>query len=208
MAKPILKFSEYEKNKENPFMKQAVEEIQKHIVKKYKNSTHAQREQRALVAAADLDTGEIFRTSLIRQIEVDDDQFTKLYLSEFKAFFNLSQSAIRVAGYIMQCMKPKKDMIMFILEDCMEYTGFKSKASIYKGLAELVAAEVIARGNHENLFYINPLIIFNGDRVSYTKEFIRKKESEEEQKQLDEAFKDEFQKQLELFGSDEEHSTE
>lgn len=90
----------------------------------------------------------------------------------------------------------------------MEYTGFKSKASIYKGLAELVAAEVIARGNHENLFYINPLIIFNGDRVSYTKEFIRKKESEEEQKQLDEAFKDEFQKQLELFGSDEEHSTE
>ena len=208
MAKPILKFSEYEKNKENPFMKQAVEEIQKHIVKKYKNSTHAQREQRALVAAADLDTGEIFRTSFIRQIEVDDDQFTKLYLSEFKAFFNLSQSAIRVAGYIMQCMKPKKDMIMFILEDCMEYTGFKAQASLYKGLAELVAAEVIARGNHENLFYINPLIIFNGDRVSYTKEFIRKKESEEEQKQLDEAFKDEFQKQLELFGSDEEHSTE
>ena len=28
-------------------------------------------------------------------------------------FFNLSQSAIRVFGYILTCMKPKNDMIIF-----------------------------------------------------------------------------------------------
>lgn len=174
MAKSILKFSDYEKNKENPFMKEAVEEIQKHVVKKFKNSTHASSEQRAVVAAADISTGEVFRTSFVRRVEVDDDQFTKLYLSKFKSFFNLSQPALRVAGYVMTCMKPKKDMIMFILDDCLEYTGFKSKASVYKGLAELIEEGIIARGNHENLFYINPLIIFNGDRVSFTEEFVRK----------------------------------
>lgn len=174
MAKSILKFSDYEKNRENPFMKQAVEEIQNHIVKKFKNSTHASSEQRAVVAAADISTGEVFRTSFVRRVEVDEDQFAKLYLAEFKAFFNLSQPAIRVAGYIMTCMKPKKDMIMFILDDCLEYTGFKSKASVYKGLAELLKEGIIARGTHENLFYINPLIIFNGDRVSFTREFVKK----------------------------------
>lgn len=174
MAKSILKFSDYEKNKENPFMKEAVEEIQRHVVKKFKNSTHASSEQRAVVAAADISTGEVFRTSFVRRVEVDDDQFTKLYLSKFKSFFNLSQPALRVAGYVMTCMKPKKDMIMFILDDCLEYTGFKSKASVYKGLAELIEEGIIARGNHENLFYINPLIIFNGDRVSFTEEFVRK----------------------------------
>ena len=38
------------------------------------------------------------------------------------AFFNLSQSAIRVFGYILTCMKPKNDMIIFDRRKCLEYT--------------------------------------------------------------------------------------
>ena len=38
--------------------------------------------------------------------KVDEEQFTKLYLSNFAAFFDLSQAAIRVFGYFMTCMKP------------------------------------------------------------------------------------------------------
>ena len=69
--------------------------------------------KKAVVAVADTDTGEVFKTSFIRQIEVDEEQFAKLYLANFAAFFNLSQSAIRVFGYILTCMKPKNDMIIF-----------------------------------------------------------------------------------------------
>lgn len=71
-------------------------------------------------------------------------------------------------------MKPKNDMIMFILEDCLEYTKYTSKGTVYRGLAELVKAEIIARGINENLWFINPLIVFNGDRVSFTKTYVRK----------------------------------
>ena len=137
------------------------------LLKNNKSSTGS--DKKAVVAVADTDTGEVFRTSFIRQIEVDEEQFAKLYLNNFAAFFDLSQAAIRVFGYIMTCMKPKNDMIMFILEDCLEYTKYTSKGTVYRGLAELVKAEIIARGINENLWFINPLIVFNGDRVSFTK---------------------------------------
>lgn len=173
MAKNELKLSDFQKNKENPFMKQAIEDIENHIVKKYKSSTGS--DKKAVVAVADTDTGEVFKTSFIRQIEVDEEQFAKIYLSNFGSFFDLSQAAIRVFGYIMTCMKPKNDMILFFLDKCMEYTRYSSKATIYKGLTELVKAEIIARGPVDNLWFINPLIVFNGDRVSFTKTYVRKK---------------------------------
>ena len=180
MGKSEIRLSDFRRNDENPFMKQAVEEVQKHIVKKYRNSTG--QGQRALVAAADIHTGEIFKTSFLRQMEVDEDQFVKLYLSNFAAFFDLSKAAIRVFGYFMQAMKPKSDMIVFLLDDCMEYTGYKSKDTIYRGLAELVHNEIIARGPNETLWFINPMICFNGDRVSFTKTFVKKKSIEAEKK--------------------------
>lgn len=187
MVKKELKLSDFQKNEENPFMKQAIEGIENHVVKKYRSNSGGDR--KAVVALADTATGEVFKTSFIRQIEVDEDQFAKIYLSNFGAFFDLSQAAIRVFGYIMTCMKPKNDMILFFLDKCMEYTKYNSKATIYKGLTELVRAEIIARGPVDNLWFINPLIVFNGDRVSFTKTYVRKKtlaaqKKEEEKRQL------------------------
>ncbi|MSL25577.1 RepA protein [Escherichia coli] len=193
--KKAVKLTDFQKNEENPFMKQAIEGIENHVVKKYKSSTGS--DKKAVVAVADTDTGEVFRTSFIRQIEVDEEQFAKLYLNNFAAFFDLSQAAIRVFGYIMTCMKPKNDMIMFILEDCLEYTKYTSKGTVYRGLAELVKAEIIARGINENLWFINPLIVFNGDRVSFTKTYVRKKslstkkKAEEDERQLSLGFSSE-----------------
>ena len=60
------------------------------------------------------------------------------------AFFDLSQAAIRVFGYFMTCMKPKNDLIIFNRKKCLEYTKYKTDKAVYKGLAELVKAEIIA----------------------------------------------------------------
>ena len=190
-----VKLTDFQKHEESPFHEQAIEVVEKHLVKKFKNSTHASAEQRAVAAVADIETGEVFKTSFIRRIEVDEDQFAKIYLAEFSAaFFELSQSAIRVFGYIMTCMKPKRDMIVFDRKKCMEYTKYKSEKAIYKGLAELGAAEVIARGPADNLWFINPLIVFNGDRASYTREIIKKKRTqpkkEEDKNQLSIGFEE------------------
>lgn len=170
----VVKLTDFEKNEENPFLNQALECIDKNIVKKYKSSTKT--DQKASLLAIDPNTSEVLGfTRFIRQIEVDEEQFAKLYLSNFAAFFDLSQAAIRVFGYILTCLKPKNDLIIFNRKKCLEYTKYKTDKAIYKGLAELVNAEIIARGPADNLIYINPLIVFNGDRVTFAKTFVKKK---------------------------------
>ena len=56
----------------------------------------------------------------------------------------------------------------------MEYTKYSSKSSIFIGLGQLLKAEIIARGPSDSLYYINPLVVFNGNRVTYAKTYVKK----------------------------------
>jgi intergrase/recombinase len=175
------KLSDFEKFKVNPFVEKAIEDIQ--VSRRYKSDSAT--DKRAVLQAIDPNTGEVLgHTMFIRQIEVDEDKFAKLYLSQFQAFWDLSKPAIRVFGYILTKMKPKIDRIEFLLDECMQYTSYASKAPIYDGLASLINAEIIARGYNEYVYFINPLVAFNGDRVSYVKTYVKKKK-ESAKNQLD-----------------------
>jgi hypothetical protein len=166
------KLSEYKKNKENPFLKEAVELIEKSIVKKYKNTGGTSRS--AILQAVNSDGELVGHTSFIRQIEVDEDQFTKIYLSQFSAFWSLKTQAIKVFGYIMTKLVPKQDMFIFLDDECMQYTGYNSQSSIRIGLGSLVENKIIARGPSDSLYFINPMVAFNGDRVTFAKTYIKK----------------------------------
>jgi hypothetical protein len=170
-----IRIRDFQKNKENPFLKQAIEQIQSGIVKKYKNTSGTSKG--AILQAINSDGELVGHTSFVRQIEVDEEQFTKLYLSQFSAFFDLKPSAIRVFGYIMKMLVPKKDEFAFFLEDCLEYTGYKSHKSVHEGLAELLESKIIARGRSEYFYFINPMIAFNGDRVTFAKTYIKSKQN-------------------------------
>ena len=166
--------TEFQLNKENPFLKQAIEQVQKSIVKKYK--TASSTDQKAILQAYDPNTGEVLgHTQFIRQIEVDDDQFAKFYLSNFSSFFDLKPQAIRVFGYILNQLIPNKDEFLFLTDECLEYTKYKSSTSVRIGLTSLLENEIIARGRADNLYFINPMIAFNGNRVTFAKTYIRKK---------------------------------
>lgn len=172
--KQLVKLSDFEKNKENPFLKQALEEINHNVIKKYKTATKTG--QKAILQAIDPNTGEVVgHTQFIRQIEVDEQQFAKFYLSNFSAFFDLKPSAIRVFGYILEQLTPNRDDFIFWIDEAMEKTGYKNKSSVYEGLASLVANEVIARGKSDNHYFINPMIVFNGNRITFAKTYIKKK---------------------------------
>ena len=166
------KLSNYDKHKENPFLKEAVEQIQHNIVKKYKSTGGTS--QSAILQAVNSDGELVGHTSFIRQIEVDEEQFTKIYLAQFSSFWNLKTQAIRVFGYIMTKLIPRQDTFMFFLDECMEYTGYKGKNSIYIGLTSLVENNIIARGRNDSHYFINPMVAFNGDRVTFAKTYIKK----------------------------------
>lgn len=54
--KKAVKLTDFQKNEENPFMKQAIEGIENHVVKKYKSNSGG--DKRAVVALADTETGD------------------------------------------------------------------------------------------------------------------------------------------------------
>lgn len=175
-----IKVSEFQKNMENPFLKNAVEQVQKNVVKKYKTASNT--DQKAILQAYDPNTGEVLgHTQFIRQIEVDEQQFAKLYLSNFSAFFDLQPSAMKVFGYILNELIPNKDYFYFNREECMNYTGYKSDTSVFKGLAMLLQNEIIARGKTDYIYYINPLIFFNGNRLTFAKTYVKKQKNKTNQ---------------------------
>ena len=175
------KLTDFEKFEENPFVEKAIQEVQ--ITRQYKSASGTDR--RAILQAIDPDTGEVLgHTMFIRQVEVDEEKFAKLYLSQFEAFWELNKPAIRVFGYILSKMRPKSDRIEFRLSECMKHTKYKSAKQIYDGLTALVKTDIIARGYNEYIYFINPLVAFNGDRVSYMKTYVKRKK-EAAKNQLD-----------------------
>lgn len=175
MSKNNYLLSEFQLNKENPFIKQAVEQVQKNVVKKYK--TASRTGEKAILRAIDEKGETLGHTQFIRQIEVDEQQFAKFYLSNFSAFFDLRPQAIKVFGYVLNQLVPNKDEFMFLLDDCMEYTGYKAKSSVFQGLGQLVAKEIIARGKTDFLYYINPMVAFNGNRITFAKTYVKKQKA-------------------------------
>ena len=102
-----------------------------------------------------------------------------MYLSNFSKFFDLPPSAIKVFGYIMSVLIPKRDMFMFFMDDCLSYTGYKSHKSVHQGIAYLLKAEIIARGRNENFYFINPMVAFNGDRITFAKTYVKERKGKQ-----------------------------
>ena len=172
----LEKLSDFSLNKENPFLKDSLEIINQNIVKKYKSDTKTG--EKAILKAYDENTGEMLgHTQFIRQIEVDEDKFAKLYLSQFSAFWELKKSSIKVFGYILERLTPNKDEFLIIVDECMESLNM-SKSSVYRGLTQLVKENIIARGRADKVYFINPMVAFNGSRITFAKTYIKKQKSE------------------------------
>ena len=68
---------------------------------------------------------------------------------------------------------------MFFIDDCMEYTQYKSDTSIRIGLTNLLKNEIIARGRNDSLYFINPMVAFNGNRITFAKTYVKNRSQKE-----------------------------
>jgi len=130
-------------------------------------------------------------TLLARYKEVDKSQFVKLFINEVSMLFDLSKAGIRVFGYVLQCLQINKDEIFINIPELMKYCNYKQSNQAYKGLAELVKNKIIAMSSRYSFWYINPNIVFNGDRIMFIKEY-RIKEKGNQQLTLEMPLGNEF----------------
>lgn len=169
--KPIGELPKY---KENPFVENAMTKIEDSTVSKKRFMKGSKGVEQTVVNR----DGEIVgHTTFLQMIEVDEDKFAKLYLSQFAAFWDLPKSAIRVFGHIItNCLAPNKDSFFVYTDEAMAYTGYSSARYIFTGLASLCESGIIARSERANKYFINPLIVFNGSRVTFANTYVKKKQ--------------------------------
>lgn len=128
----------------------------------------------------DKQSGHVEETAeLVTCHEVDSEQFVKLYTRDLKTLFSLTSSAMRLLQLVLKQVQGGigKDTIMLnvkIMEKYFTELDMKpmSKPTFYRCLGEMIDKSFIApTTDSRDLFYINPSLFFNGDRVRLVKEY-------------------------------------
>lgn len=180
MSKSIQKLSLCERHESNPFVEKVVEGIR--VVKRTQVVRSADKSDIQLIV--DSNGEAIGHSAFMRFVEVDDAQFVKVYLSQFAAFWELGKPAIRVFSYILNVLKPGQDVFTFKMAECLKHTQYQHKKMVFEGLANLIDCGIIARTKYDFEYFLNPLVVFNGDRVTFAKTYIRRRKEAADKAQL------------------------
>lgn len=115
-----------------------------------------------LVEYCDENTGEIYTcTQLVGDhVYSDTTDFVKLY--SVRDLLKLSKVGMAVLLYIMNILR-FESFVRFNYTDCMKYTGYNNRASLYRGVKELLDYDFI-RVKQPKEYWVNPNIFFKGDR--------------------------------------------
>lgn len=168
-----MSYKDYPLNKENPFKLQLVKHMVDNRRDKFKKVITTTGKlidgESGLAVTEDGEDLLVARTK-----SVDNEQFVKVYKGAIELMSGISRRASNLFfWYIFPKLESKESMdVIFNLDECMEYCNM-SKATVYAGLAELIDCKLIAKGPILWVFYINPVYIFNGNRVTVVEEFKR-----------------------------------
>ncbi len=161
-----------EKYRENPFINKLMEELKPVKKRKYILDSSKSIEHNIVTGS----TGEVIgTTSLYTLQEIDPEPFVKLFKASIKAFWGLSEGSYKVLDYIKEVLVPNKDEFYMFIPDIMEYTNYKQRRSIESAISQLLLKDIIAKSIKPNMYFINPTVLFNGDRLIIANAFIRKK---------------------------------
>lgn len=172
----IIKVSDAPKHLVSPFMDGGMLKIDSH-----KKTIITGKASEVII---DPETGDLKGQAVMhRYKEVDKTQFVKLFIGEVSALFDLSKAGLKVFGFVLNQLPINKGEVYIHIPDLMEWCSYKTKKQAYKGLGELLHNNIIAMSNRPSVWYINPAVVFNGDRISFIKEY-RLKNPEPQPKQL------------------------
>lgn len=102
----------------------------------------------------------------------DKKEFVKIYRDSLKTILNLSTTAQRILWYILDILQAKATCVDLIPATCAEVCGFKASRSVHIGLAELIEKDILRRTTWRMRYWVNPVVMFNGDRIEFINEYI------------------------------------
>lgn len=158
---------------ENPFVEQST-------VTTRRKRTVVVKGNKAIVDGETGQTEDLAEVVMVR--EVDDQQFVKLFTQNLRIFFDLTPGALKLLQVVLHQVQrtPNHDQIMLnlaVVEDYFTRSHLEpmSKASFHRAIHELLEKKFLAESVLTGLYFINPHLFFNGDRVRFVQEFRRKR---------------------------------
>lgn len=171
------------KYKENPFVESGV----------FRVPTKTRTEMLETVGplAVVSQDGEMLQAAEIRRRRVvDNDRFVKLFVAHLDAFFDLKPGTMKLMTALLDELSKTRyingDTIYLNYGKVVEYferRGVKppAKGTFFNAMAEMCEKGFVAPSVDTNLWFINPAIFFNGDRVRFVTEIQRKRMTKAEQ---------------------------
>lgn len=110
--------------------------------------------------------------------EVDSTKFVKLYVNGVKAFSGLTSKGTKVFELMYHEIQRNqgKDKISLRFGSIDQNVTKISKSTFYDGLNELVEKKFLAPTDAPNVYWVNPDYVWNGDRLSFVKTYVRNAE--------------------------------
>lgn len=104
--------------------------------------------------------------------KVDHETFIKVFKDGLKYIADLSRTAQSIMWYIMDNLPRDKSYVIIDNASIMDYCHFKTRKSVRDGVMELLTKNIIAKSPLPKKYWVNPLVVFNGNRITFAKEYI------------------------------------
>ena len=166
--------------RENPFKRDVVRELQSGVRTVYASPT-----QSGTFAAVSRETGEDFGDiSFGRKVQVEKNQFLRLYADGVKMFLGISSAGVKVFMLIFDNLLDNEnwqtdmiDLAYPLLTD--EQKENLSEGTFFRGIRELIKAKFLAPAMLRGRYWINANYVFRGNRLTLVNQYILDIENED-----------------------------
>lgn len=132
------------------------------------------------LGVVNVQTGEVEGGNfLYTEKSVDEEQFAKVYLKQMHHLYGLKRTGLQTLHYLLSKLEPNKDLVYIFYPEMQNFCGWINKRSCYAGLKELMAHKFIAPSLMAGWWFINPHIIFNGNRLTLITNYTKKETNEQ-----------------------------
>jgi hypothetical protein len=134
--------------------------------------------RRGNMALINTDTGEIHEDKIAgfwEAQQVDATKFVKLYINGVKALAELTSAGTKVFEILYLKMQEliSRDQVHMSFASIDQDVTPISKATYMRGLAELVTKGFLAASHMPAIYWINPSFLWNGDRLTFVKQYYK-----------------------------------
>ena len=106
---------------------------------------------------------------------LDDSLFVTVFADGVAGIYDLGRPGTKVFRFLFDEVQknPNQDRIYLYFMDALEEPWRIPKSTFFKGMAELLEKGFLAKSANPNMFFLNPAMMWNGDRFRFVQEYQR-----------------------------------